>query len=329
MLTLHEPLPPPPRMIQRLLPALACALLLAGCATTEAERRAQAPIPQNCGRTSLGYAPLALDESEAAAVDTRRLPLPARAIETARLIGALPALAHWASLQQQDADLATTLAARQQLMDRLHLANLEVAAVLAEIDCEDERNDQLRDRLQGRENRRLRQLTVAGIVVGASTAIGSAALGLAGEAHASNVVGLVGGVAEVGIGLAGLDEGEAAVLMHPRNVLRDVWQGTDAQQNFPPAVWRYLQSRPDPAQPRTLREQLIAQWQQEDWLGAPGSALQAHRTELFFGPGGRYTIADLLAREALLDTLQARIAIFNQDIAALLRDLIQANRSRP
>lgn len=310
-------------MTTRLVSVLASALLLAACATPPEGKDLEAPIAQECGRSDSVHL-LPFTDPEDPPVAPGALAFPARSVETARLIGALPALRRWLELQDQRAELAVTLAARQQLIDRVHLASLEVASVLAEIDCEDERNDQLRDRLQSRDNRRLRQLTVAGIVVGASTAIGAGALGLAGHGNASNAVGLTGGIAEVGIGLAALREGEYATLTHPRNLLGDLWRGQMAQQTFPPAVWRYLNAQPDASRPYTVREQLIQQWQDEDWLGDRNTEGTARRIELFFGNGGRYAAADLQAREALLDTLQSRVAIFNQDIAALLRHLIQA-----
>ena len=149
-------------------------------------------------------------------------------IEIADAIGALGPLQELVRLEAEASRGAGAelrlLRARQGVMDRILLAMLDVSSTLAEIDCEGERGDHLRDRLQRIENRRTRRLSLATIMIGALTATVSGGLGLAG-ATGGDVAGILGGTAEASVAstlLLGPASGE--LLQTRRNLLRDVWE---------------------------------------------------------------------------------------------------------
>ena len=50
-------------------------------------------------------------------------------------------------------------------------------------------------------------------------------------------------------------------LLHPRNALKDIWQGSAMSNIFPPSVWYYLTYR-NPAKPDelSLREKIMERW---------------------------------------------------------------------
>ncbi len=313
----------------------ACSTLQPGAAQVEASRDRQVYcarlVPPATGRMSSRTA-----DADVPAAVLSRLPYSPRAMETARIIGVLPALAGLAAPDSRGgtaasddlASIAARLAdlrARQQVLARISLASLEVSSVLAELDCEGERNDQLRDRLQRIEDDRLRRHTLGGIIVGALTAIAGGTLSLASRANAADVAAILGGATETGIGLSALGGAQSARFEHPRNPLGALWSGsTDAAAVFPPSVWQYLNSPSSRAGNLTNRDLLIEQWKMPERLGIPGSQDAERRATLLFGSGGTYTLPDLQVRDAMLDMLEARVALFNQNIADLLREVIFA-----
>ena len=307
-------------VLRPLLAAACLCALLGGCASTSGTHGAPPPATEACGRPGMRHLPLpAVTLSEA---DRQRSPLSQRSTRTAETTGVLPLVLKWQTLP--GAGTATALqrlSLRQQIMDRITLTGFEVASVMAELNCEDERNDQLRDRLLSQENNRLRKLTVAGMVIGAATAISTGALSLANQANAANIVSMLGGVSEVGVGIAALDDDNKGELRHRRNILANVWHEKTDQDIFPPVVWNYLTTRPDSSHP-TVRENLIALWRGSGRLGEPGSQEEQRRSALLFGAGGDYNAAELKTRETLLDLLEAHVSLLNQDVAELTTELL-------
>ncbi len=249
-------------------------------------------------------------------------PFSKTAVDTSRAIGVLPELAVIARASERALSSEQMLMARQVLMERIMLTMLDVASVTGEIDCENERSAQLRDQLRKSEEQRLRSLTVAGLVLGAATAIVSGGIALySPDAAAANVVNVIGGTAQAGTGFATLSHAPRGELRHERNLMTDLWTGKSASDMFPPSVWRFLNEVEDQQTGTLLRQRLIDQWKAGDRLGPGGSDEEQQRAALIFGQGGEYTIEDLQARDAMLDQLEATVKLLYQDLALLLREL--------
>ena len=271
-------------------------------------------------------------DEDAAITDAALQEFSPRSRETARVINASPVLSEIADLSRKPADdLVTTqrlLELRLDLADRILLAMLDVSSITAELDCEGERSDQIRDRLEKLEAGQLRRLAFSGILLGAATALLSGGLALAAPNTAGgDIAGIIGGTAQAMVGLSATTVTLSEKLEHPRNLLREVWAGPQRQTLFPRSVWRYLNSRRDDGEDLTNRDTVIAQWRAGERLGEPGSPAEAERIALIFGSGGRYTINDLRARDAILDLLEAQVALLNQDLRLLLREVI--SRTQP
>jgi len=251
-----------------------------------------------------------------------RLPFSKTAIDTASIIGALPDLMIIATARDAGLPIEQLLTARQNLVERITLTMLEVASMTGEIDCENERSSQLRTQLQKAEEQRLRSYTVAGLVLGAATAIVSGGIALGRpDAVSANIVNVVGGSAQAGTGYATLSYTATGKLQHERNLLTDLWHGKSESAMYPPAVWRFLNHVHDESAGTPLSQTLVARWKADNRLGAPGSQEERLRAELIFGKGGEYTIEDLQTRDAILDQLEATVKLLYQDLALLLREL--------
>lgn len=250
------------------------------------------------------------------------------AVEIARTIRVLPLLRIIAVLEagHPERDAAAQfrlLGVRQQLANEIQSALFELQSTAAEVRCEKERADQLADRLQESLNREVKLLTVTAILTGAVFGFASGGLFLAGVSTAGTAVGLSGGLVETILGTVALNEDRRAELRHTRNILRDVWEGSGEATIIPDTVWRFL-NQPMKEEPRrrSLRDTLVLRWRQDGRLGTAGSVSERHRIPLLFGPGGEYGIADLRARAAMLDLLEADITLMTQDLNLLLEEAL-------
>jgi hypothetical protein len=310
--------------------ALFClAIALSGCARMAVREEAPTLHASTQGTCVRAQPATGLHTASVATGRDRRQPtLPAAhpfsrtAVDTSSAIGVLPELAAIVTAKERGLSSEQMLMARQVLTERIMLTMLDVASVTGEIDCENERSAQLRDQLRKAEEQRLRSLTVAGLVLGAATAIVSGGIALySPDAASANVVNVIGGTAQAGTGFATLSHAPKGALRHDRNLLADLWNGRPASDMFPTSVWRFLNEVEDHQSGTLLRQRLIEQWKAGERLGPSGSDEEARRAALIFGQGGEYTIEDLQARDAILDQLEATVKLLYQDLALLLREL--------
>lgn len=234
----------------------------------------------------------------------------------AEAIGAAPALRRLALLPP-GAGLER-MRLRQEVTEAILQGMLDAAAAIAEIDCEGERVDQLRARLQQMQDRRARQLGVAGLMAGAATAALTGGLALGGAATAGNIAGIAGGGLEAGIaGTLLFGPAPTGTLETRRNLLAEVWEAPAEPRLLPAPVWRHLHGPPAPATSRLDR--LRAEW--AEMLGEPGSEEASRAAAQQFGPGGAYTASELELRDRMLDLLESAIALMHQDLRRLLAEL--------
>lgn len=248
-----------------------------------------------------------------------------RSLAVAAAIGTLPPL----RILTDDArsDRLERIEARQRFLEAVLKAALDVSSTQAEIDCEGERGDRLRDRLIDLRERQLRRSALTGLIAGASTALAGGALALAKASTAIQAgVSITGGSVEASAGAAALSAPPIGFLKTERNLLVDVWERRPGSQLFRASVWHYLTDRNPRAHPfDTIRDSLRAGWIASGRLGEEGSEEATRRTALLFGRGGYYTADDLQARDSLLDLLEATIARMTEDLEALMRE-VQALR---
>jgi hypothetical protein len=215
------------------------------------------------------------------------------------------------------------LQVRQQLSNRVLLAFLDVARTAAEADCEEERADQLADRLQDVRDKRVRRQTLIAIVGDAMIGIVAGGLSLALQETASAAAAIFGGAVATWFGMSAFFDDTRYEFQHSRNLLKEVWTGPEQPVLIPTSVWRHL-TRPlsDDTAQGSLRESLIIRWRQDGRLGEAGSETEQRRTALFFGEGGSYEIDDLRARAAMLDLLEADVNLMSQDLERLMEEIL-------
>ncbi|WP_424810977.1 hypothetical protein [Roseococcus sp. YIM B11640] len=238
----------------------------------------------------------------------------ADALETAEIIGALDPVADILEAERRADGGTALLLARQGLTHRVLLAMLDVNATLAAIDCEGERGDQLRGQLQRIEARRTRNLGLAGILIGAATAAASGGLSMAGSSNAGDIAGVVGGAAEAMVGGAILFGSSTGRLSTRANLLNEVFRQPANSSLFPPTVWRYL-TRRDTPDSRSIAEEIVAEWRS-------AGLIDEDDIEPLFDPEGEFSVGDMERRDAMLDLLEARIALMSRDLRLLLEEVV-------
>lgn len=257
----------------------------------------------------------------------------AASLHTAHAFWLLPPLAAYAQARRQYrrqptlAGRVAVLEHRQQLSQRLTQAQLEVATVASQLDCQEEQADQLAGFMANRASEAETRLTAASIVVGAvgSVAVGALFFNNKGG-KADELIGIGTGLAGAGLGLRILRNARrppTVLVAHARNPLGAVWAGDNAAGLFPPAVWYYL-TQPHPAAPGQppVLERLRADWTRYGQLGPENSKERTRLTQLFFGAGGAYTAAELGTRADMHDELESQVNLLQRDLARLSRELV-------
>ncbi|MCI0922253.1 hypothetical protein [Sphingobacterium rhinopitheci] len=233
----------------------------------------------------------------------------------ATTIGITPILAEYITLKTtvgQNASLeqrVRLLELKHTLDHKINNASLIISAVSAELDCEEERIKQIANYIIEKQENLESKLTIAAIVVGASGAILTS--GVIKNDKAGNAVGITAGVAEAGLGFAMLFNKKKIRYQQQRNILKDIWQGPDVSKFFPPFIWYYLNYSIDKSP--SPREEIIDKWEQFGHIEKDSKKM----TDLFFGPGGKYTADQLNDRAAMYDQLESRINLLKQKLMLL------------
>jgi hypothetical protein len=209
------------------------------------------------------------------------------------------------------------------LSDRILLSLLEIASTTAEVVCERDRADQLADRIDEIDGSRVKQLTIASIIIGGVASIISGGVGLAGGiSTAGEAADIAGGALASWFGVSALFAHSEVDFRHDRNILKELWEDPQQTDIFSPIVWRYLHRTPD-SQAGSPREEILNAWRQKGRLGEEGSDDETKRRNLFFGAGGRYASPELRARASMLETLEASLRLMHEDLEILVLEVLR------
>ncbi|MEH3113022.1 hypothetical protein [Pedobacter terrae] len=202
---------------------------------------------------------------------------------------------------------------KQIITQRIILAQTQLNAVAAELDCEGERADMAGNYLDELNSKRNTRLTVTSVISGALTTVATA---LIKKNSVQNTVAISGGLLSAGLGALTINpKGRQIAYHHPRNLLRDIWQEHNRSDDFPVFVWRMLQEKAlSNTGQVTLANSIKNRWTQFELDGKAND----QGAQLLFGDGGMYRADELHARSAMLNQLQSTIRSLNQDLASVV-----------
>lgn len=248
----------------------------------------------------------------------------ATAIEIAETMQLLPLLHQLARLEANQDAFTKTNRVRQRLLTRLQLATLEVSSLVAELECEVHRADEVQDRLKNSQERRRTSQTLLSVILGGFVNVVTGGFGIAtGAGNTAHIVSIAGGTMEVLFGTSANFTKVRQEFRHPHNHLAKIWTGEESPSYFSPSIWRFLTkaNRRDLGG-QSLRDVLLRDWQEEDRLGKSGSEQEKQRIALILGTGGIYDADDLHIREAMLYQLESVIELMHQEQEILLREVL-------
>lgn len=312
--------------------ALLSSLLLTACATTLPPTKATYAFDRRCLPASLELRRMPVsqfekpeisktsaDREQAAKVYSRI------AVHVAEVTDVLPYLNRLAQLQLEQASGGDIERARRRVTTHLQLATMEVSSIVAEIECEVQRADEVQDRLKQVQTTRTTTQTILGVIFGGLANILSGGIGMATQAgDAAHIASVAGGTLEVLFGTSANFTKVRQEFSHPHNHLQAFWDGEGKEREyFSPSIWRFL-TEPNirDVEGHSLRDVLVETWNEAGRLGEPGSREEQRRKELLFGHGGLYDSEDLHVREAMLHQLESSIQLMHQDLETLLREVL-------
>ena len=307
---------------------MSCLLLLGSCNTAPRSLNPKdVPDESECAPLTPVVAPkgyAVLPEAALAADSLLARTFSADALRTANVCGLVPQLR--AMLATESGTLARVVA-RQRVSSRLTDAALEISSTAGELDCEEERADQIADFLLDEAGSRVKNLTILAILLGA---LGTVATGLMSLFDVRKTiyrpVGIAIGLLGAALGYSSLRTSAAADIpySHRRNALGDVWRGPTASTVFPAAVWNFL-SRPGirGAGRPPLRQRLLNRWLTAGELGAKDADEKQQLEDLLFGEGGTYKADVLRIRANLFDQLESTVNLMKSDVQQLAREVAE------
>lgn len=224
------------------------------------------------------------------------------------------------SLQKQ----VELLELRQNITDRINLSSLEISSVSSELDCEEERANQLAGYLKSKADQREKNLVIASIVVGAAGGIGAEILGNSTSGNSGSFVAIGASIAETVFGVLMLTNQKKISYDHKRNTIGEIWNVPTVSKTLPPGIWYYLnyKNRGIDKFKQSLREFLVANWLAYGEIENPKERTVS---PVYFGSGGIYSSDELQIRANMYDQIESYIKLMKQDLTTLFMELENLN----
>ena len=228
---------------------------------------------------------------------------------------------------------ADTLAIRQEIMERVMAAALDIDSVNAVVDNEIEHVRAIRGRLQARRDKAQNLVNVASIFGGGvAGVVGTAMQFTARTANLGNAISVGGGAGSVVLSLIGLHEqgGRSDLGNSPRIISRftgyEPPTAEEVSSVFPLTVWTYLNSAPSdkPSGSATRRQQLLTKWQKEGKLDQAGLLKSEEKLKsagLLGKQPPKLSIGEMDDVQAMLLDISASVSLMKRDLSEILRSL--------
>lgn len=249
-------------------------------------------------------------------------------LNVANAVGLLDDLHNYLEFSKNDLDSINInerfdlLELRQRINYRVNISSLDVSAIASEIDCEEERIEQIANFIQQKEGKLETNLTVAAIVTGAIGAILSGVIVINDvEDNRVEYVGITAGLSEVLLGSLLLVNKRKIIFKHDRNLLQDLWERKEVSSVFPPSIWYYLNYTDPNDESVSVSEEIIDKWMKFGQLTDSKEKKKGKLIQLYFKDGGKYTSEQLINRANMHDQLESQINLMKQDLMLLSHEL--------
>ncbi len=216
------------------------------------------------------------------------------------------------------------LSMRQDILETIVAASLDVDGVLAELENERAQLSELSARLQSRRDRSVNIANVANLITGTGIGIGVNAMQFSNAtANIGNGLGVGSGIASTLLSIVGvhLQHGPQAPIGRVPNMLAPLF-GTPPKLNayYPATVLAYLRAAPT-GNGTSRFDQLMSEWQQSGRIAPANSPQGQSKITLLTASSedkAKLSIDDLSDRIAMLGDVTGRVALMKRDLAALM-----------
>lgn len=212
---------------------------------------------------------------------------------------------------------------RQRINQSISLSSIEISAIASEMDCEEERADQIASYLSRKEGNTERKMTVGAIITGAVGTIAAAFIVLNNpDDNRVEYVGVGTGLTEVLFGVLLLTNKRKVYISHERNALRDLWEGQAFSSIYPPPIWYYLNYfNPNDDEYDSKRNQILEKWMKFGQITESKPKKKEALIDLYFKNGGYYTSEQLENRANMHDQIESQINLMKQELKQLALEL--------
>lgn len=245
------------------------------------------------------------------------------ALNVANAIGVIQPLKEYVLLKEKyktDSSLENRLnilELRMSIIEEINIASLEISSVTSELDCEEERVDQIANYLKAKADQRERNLVIGSIIFGAASAV--TIEGLNNSPNTGNSGSYVAvGSALVGtvLGVLMLINKKSVDFLHERNTIGEIWNNVSVSKTLPPSIWYYLNYKNDFNKKQSLNELLKEYWEMYGQVEKKRKKNKGN-PDIYFGSGGKYSSDELKNRAEMYDQIEAYIKLMKQDLEAL------------
>jgi hypothetical protein len=279
-------------------------------------------------------------QQETGAPAGQALMLSPEAAQVAEEIGVAPLLAQLSSKRAAGSPMnLETLAARQEITEKVLAASLDVDSVNAVIDSEVEQIRGIRADLEAQRVKAQNIINIASMVTGGvAGAITSAFQFKPSTVNLGNGIGVAGGAGSVVLSIVGMrmQGGRRSLGDSPRMLARFFGRQPDAPEAlpsiYPEVVWTYLNSAAS-SQPNTetRREQLITKWRSEGRINQDGSPKGERRMEAMssnISQLRKLSISEMSDRVTMLLDVRARVSLMKRGLSEIVRELSAAGSNQ-
>jgi hypothetical protein len=257
-----------------------------------------------------------------------------QARQTASLLGISGEVDSFAALRTAPLSTGTTLRGlvlRQQIMESLFEAKLDVDSAIALIQKERDQIQEARELLSEKREGRGHIVEMAATIFDAGSAVGDAIQFNDKLTTKGNAVTFSAGAVAAALSLWALHlqhGGKTRVEVAPNMLARLFGRPTEPANIWPGEVWAYLNSAPASGlMDQTRAEVLKHQWVKQGRISLQPS-LKAEQKIVFLtsslSGARRLSAGELSDRAAMLADLRAQVALTDRDIAELVHCLRQA-----
>jgi hypothetical protein len=251
---------------------------------------------------------------------------------TAELIKVSPEISRLKRLSTSTAteDRWQILWLHQHIYEQVMAASLQVDAILAQIDNEIARANEVHGYLADQRDRAVSRANLLSVLVGGAVGATSSGLQLSSSlTKPAAGVGIGAGTLSAGLALAGIHEekGKTSPFDFDSNMLAEFFdRPTLPNSQYPSTIWIFLnETSPSGPAGLTRKEQLLQTWVQVKRIDSLSSTDKINRLTSQPSENLHLTIDDFEDRGAMLQDVRARISYLKRDLGALLTSLPAVN----